>query len=85
MSSSRKIVQIFLASPSDLPDERQAAKAVVDAFNKQWADYLGIQVELVGWEDTFKRFGRPQEQINLDLDRCEAFIGMLLAQMGYPA
>jgi hypothetical protein len=49
----------------------------VDAFNKRWADWLGIQIELVGWEDTFKRWGRPQEQINLDLDRCEAFIGML--------
>jgi uncharacterized protein DUF4062 len=84
MSSSRKIVQIFLASPSDLPDERQAAKAVVDAFNKQWADWLGIQVELIGWEDTFKRFGRPQEQINLDLDRCEAFIGMLWRKWGTP-
>jgi hypothetical protein len=84
MSSSRKIVQIFLASPSDLPDERQAAKAVVDAFNKEWAEYLGIQVELIGWEDTFKRFGRPQEQINLDLDRCEAFIGMLWRKWGTP-
>jgi hypothetical protein len=84
MPSSRKIVQIFLASPSDLPDERQAAKAVVDAFNKQWADWLGIQVELIGWEDTFKRFGRPQEQINLDLDRCEAFIGMLWRKWGTP-
>jgi hypothetical protein len=49
-----------------------------------WADWLGIQVELVGWEDIFKRFGRPQEQINLDLDRCEAFIGMLWRKWGTP-
>ncbi|WP_316395790.1 DUF4062 domain-containing protein [Bradyrhizobium sp. 33ap4] len=84
MSSSRKIVQIFLASPSDLPNERQVAKLAIDSFNKQWADWLGIQVELVGWEDTFKRFGRPQEQINLDLDRCEAFIGMLWRKWGTP-
>lgn len=84
MSHSRKIVQIFLASPSDLPEERQAAKAVIDSFNKQWADWLGIQVELIGWEDTFKRFGRPQEQINVDLDRCEAFIGMLWRKWGTP-
>lgn len=84
MAGSRKIVQIFLASPGDLQDERRSAKEVVDALNKQWADWLGIQVELVGWEDTFKRSGRPQEQINLDLDRCEAFIGMLWRRWGTP-
>jgi uncharacterized protein DUF4062 len=84
MANNRKVVQIFLASPGDLQDERQAAKAAVDAFNKRWADWLGIQVELIGWEDTFKRFGRPQEQINLDLDRCEAFIGMMWRKWGSP-
>jgi uncharacterized protein DUF4062 len=84
MANSRKVVQIFLASPGDLQDERKAAKAVVDAFNRQWADWFGIQVELVGWEDTFKRWGRPQEQINLDLDRCEAFIGVLWRKWGTP-
>jgi Domain of unknown function (DUF4062) len=84
MANNRKVVQIFLASPGDLQDERQAAKAAVDAFNRRWADWLGIQVELIGWEDTFKRFGRPQEQINLDLDRCEAFIGMMWRKWGSP-
>jgi Domain of unknown function (DUF4062) len=84
MANARKVVQIFLASPGDLQEERQAAKAAVDVFNKRWADWFGIQVELVGWEDTFKRFGRPQEQINLDLDRCEAFIGMMWRKWGSP-
>ncbi len=84
MANSRKIVQIFLASPGDLQNERQTAKAVVDAFNKRWADWFDIQIELVGWEDTFKRFGRPQAQINLDLDRCEAFVGMLSRKWGTP-
>ncbi len=84
MANNRKVVQIFLASPGDLQEERQAAKAAVDVFNKRWADWFGIQVELVGWEDTFKRFGRPQEQINLDLDRCDAFIGMMWRKWGSP-
>ena len=84
MANNRKVVQIFLASPGDLQPERQAAKAAVDAFNKGWANWLSIQVELVGWEDTFKRFGRPQSQINLDLDRCDAFIGMMWRKWGSP-
>ncbi|TWB91295.1 uncharacterized protein DUF4062 [Bradyrhizobium macuxiense] len=84
MANSRKIIQIFLASPGDLQNERQTAKLVVDAFNKRWADWFDIQIELVGWEDTFKRFGRPQAQINLDLDRCEAFIGLMWRKWGTP-
>jgi hypothetical protein len=77
MAASRKLVKVFLASPGDLTDERRAAKHVVDTFNKQWADHLGIHVELVGWEDTVSRFGRPQESINRDLDQCELFIGII--------
>jgi len=84
MADSRKIVRIFLASPGDLQEERQAAKSVVDEFNKLWADRLGIHVELVGWEDTVSRFGRPQELINRDLERCEAFVGLMWRRWGMP-
>lgn len=82
MTGSRKIIKVFLASPGDLNDERQAAKSVVDEINKIWADFLGYQVELVGWEDTFPGFGRPQTQINHDLVRCEYFIGMIWMRWG---
>ena len=84
MATSRKIVKVFLASPGDLQDERRAAKHVVDVFNKQWADNLGIHIELVGWEDTVSRFGRPQESINRDLDQCELFIGVMWKKWGTP-
>ncbi len=52
MADSRKIIKAFLASPGDLTEERRVAKSVVDDFNENWADDLGYQVELVGWEDT---------------------------------
>jgi hypothetical protein len=84
MADTRKIVKVFLASPGDLPDERRAANAVVDEFNKLWADALGYHVELVGWEDTVSRYGRPQELINQDLDQCELFIGMMWKKWGTP-
>lgn len=84
MTTSRKIIKVFLASPGDLQDERRAAKRVVDAFNKQWADYLGVHIELVGWEDTVSRFGRPQESINRELDQCELFIGLMWKKWGSP-
>lgn len=84
MSESRKIIRVFLASPGDLQDERKAAKAVVDEFNKLWADDLGYHVELVGWEDTISQYGRPQGTINQDLARCELVIGMIWKRWGTP-
>ncbi|MPR13386.1 DUF4062 domain-containing protein [Microvirga tunisiensis] len=84
MTSSRKIVRAFLASPGDLVQERKIAKRVVDEFNNSWADQLGCQVELVGWERTVTSFGRPQELINRDLAGCELFIGMMWKRWGTP-
>ena len=84
MADSRKIVRVFLASAGDLRDERLAAKSVVDGFNSLWADQLGYHVELVAWEETVSRFGRPQALINQDLERCELFVGMMWTEWGSP-
>jgi hypothetical protein len=84
MTETRKVIKVFLASPGDLADERRAAKSVVDEFNRLWADSLGYHVELVGWEETVSRFGRPQEIINRDLERCEFFVGMVFRRWGTP-
>ena len=84
MPDTRKIVKVFLASPGDLQEERHAAKSVVDEFNNNWADHLGYQVELVGWEDTVSAYGRPQATINRDLEQCEFFIGMMWKRWGTP-
>jgi hypothetical protein len=82
MATDRTIVRVFLASPGDLVDERRAAKGVVDEFNRLWANALGYQFELVGWEDTAPSFGRPQALINRDLEECELFIGMMWKKWG---
>jgi hypothetical protein len=84
MAETRKLVRVFIASPSDLRDERVIAKSVVDEFNNIWADTLGYQVELVGWEDAVSVFGRPQSVINKDLERCELFVGLLWKRWGTP-
>lgn len=84
MSSIRNIVKVFLASPGDLSEERRAAKGVVDEFNITWAEQLGYQVQLVGWEDTLSVWGRPQETINRDLVQCELFIGLMWKKWGTP-
>ncbi len=84
MTEIRKVVKVFLASPGDLPDERRAAKAVVDELNDEYAEEFGYQVELIGWEDTVTAFGRPQATINRELERCELFVGLMWKKWGTP-
>jgi hypothetical protein len=84
MADTRKIVRVFLASPGDLGEERQAAKDSVDEINGLLANELGYHVELVGWEDTVSVFGRPQAIINAELDRCELFVGLIWRRWGTP-
>jgi hypothetical protein len=84
MTDIRKIIRVFLASPGDLPEERRAAKVVVDETNYGFANELGYQIELVGWEDTVSVYGRPQAIINAELDRCELFLGLMWKRWGTP-
>ena len=82
--NSLKIVRVFLASPSDLSNERLIARAAVDEINKTVARPAGFHVDLIGWEDTLSAAGRPQGLINEDLVTCQMFIGMLWARWGTP-
>ena len=84
MSSTRTVLRVFLASPGDLQEERTAVRDVVDEFNVSWADELGYQIELLGWEETVASYGRPQDHINRDVDRCDLFIGMIWKRWGTP-
>ena len=84
MLSTRKIIYAFLASPGDLQDERKAVRDVVTEFNESLADKFGCQIELLGGEDTAAGFGRPQELINQDVDRCALFIGLIWRRWGTP-
>ena len=84
MPSTRKILRAFLASPGDLQEERQAIRDVVAEFNDSWADELGYQVELLGWEETVAGYGRPQHLINQEVDQCDLFIGMIYKRWGTP-
>lgn len=84
MAETRKVIRAFLASPGDLQDERVAIRDVVREFNEIWADRLGYQVELMGWEETVAGYGRAQEIINQEVDRCDLFIGMMWKKWGTP-
>jgi hypothetical protein len=78
------VIRVFLASPSDLAEERRIARAAVDEINKTVARPAGFHVDLIGWEDTLSSARRPQAIINDEMETCQMFIGMLWARWGTP-
>lgn len=83
MPELTRLVRVFIGSPSDVSDERIAARHSVEELNDQWS-WTGFRIELVGWEDTVAGVGRPQELINRDLEKCDLFIGVLWKRWGSP-
>ena len=83
MTTELKVLNVFLASPGDLPDERSKAKEVVDELN-QTARLLGWRIELLGWEDVAPGYVRPQSKINEHVDTCNLFVGLLYKRWGQP-
>jgi hypothetical protein len=82
MSSNINLLQVFIASPSDLVDERRAIKEIADSLNMAFGSEVGLQVQLLGWEDRLPGYGRPQAQINEDVDKADLFIGFLWRRWG---
>lgn len=84
MAGNRKVISFFLASPGDLDEERKIVKDVIDDLNQMFGNKLSILIELVGWEDTGSKIGRPQALINKELERCDVFIGLIWKRWGTP-
>jgi len=82
LSENIRIIRVFIASPGGLEDERRAAREVVQEINQSHSEHWGCQFNLVGWEDTIPGYQRPQSLINIDLDKCQYFIGVLWNRWG---
>jgi hypothetical protein len=80
---TRNILNVFIASPSDLNAERRVAREIVTEVNDMLRS-TNWSIELLGWEDTLPGYGRPQARINRDVDRCDLFIGLLWRRWGTP-
>src|ERR1017187_10116957 len=77
------VLTVFLASPSDLADERRRAFQVAAEVNET-IKRIGWWIDLLGWEDTLPGYGRPQARINRDVERCDLFVGLLWRKWGTP-
>ena len=83
-SSNPRVLKVFLASPSDLAEERASAQTLVPKINSLLRDRLGAYIDLIVWEDERPRVGRPQSMINRHVGACDLFIGALWESWGQP-
>jgi hypothetical protein len=82
--SQLRVLNIFLASPGDLVEERKIARLVVEELNNSIGRPLGWRIELYGWEDSPIGIVRPQSQINQEVNQCDLFVGLLWERWGHP-
>jgi hypothetical protein len=81
------VLTVFVASPSDVVEERDSLEYVIREINTLWESSRRIRLELVRWE-THAYPGvssDPQAVINEQLcDSCDIFIGILWKKFGTP-
>lgn len=85
MAKTITLYKIFLASPSDLYDERTLAEEVVEELNLSTFNNSNIKIELVRWETHANPdIGEyPQQVINNDIGNdYDIFIGLLWSKFG---
>ena len=85
MAKTQTLLQVFVASPSDLVDERKVLEEVIDEINLTWSDAHNIRLELVKWEThTRPEFGEDgQDVINRQIgDEYDIFLGVMWGRFG---
>lgn len=87
MPRNSTVLQVFVASPSDVTEERTTLDSVIAELNRTWAGSLGIVFEVLKWE-THARPGfdaDAQAVINSQIpDDYDVFIGILWSRLGTP-
>lgn len=85
MARQTTIFQIFVASPSDVVEERAILEQVITQLNQIWSRTLGLTFELLKWEKAVRPgfSSDPQavinNQIGVDYD---VFIGIFWGRLG---
>lgn len=87
MARHEHVLSVFVASPSDVADERSRLEDVIRELNTTWSRELGLRLELVRWEThAYPDFGTDaQDVINNQVpDDFDIFIGIMWCRHGTP-
>jgi hypothetical protein len=78
-------LRVFLASPGDVPQEREALPRVVDEFNVTIGPLSDCRLEAIRWEThATPDAGRAQAVLNDQLSDYDIFIGIMWRRFGTP-
>lgn len=78
-----KIIKIFLASSSELKDDREQFEIFINRENKKYIKQ-GIFLELVVWEDFIDAMSktRLQDEYNKAITQCHIFVSLFHTKVG---
>lgn len=84
---SANVYKVFLASPSDVPKERQIAREVIQKWNELHSENTNVVLHPIGWEThSYSSMGdRAQGILNKQiLKDADFLIGMFWTRIGTP-
>ncbi|MBL8870504.1 MAG: hypothetical protein JNK90_11965 [Planctomycetaceae bacterium] len=87
MARQETILSVFVASPSDVDEERNRLEEVIRELNTAWSRELGVRLDLIRWEThAYPSFGEDaqaviNDQIPNDFD---VFVGLMWYRFGTP-
>lgn len=87
MAQKVTLYKIFVASPSDVRDERNLLEEIIDEINLSTLSRNNIRVELIKWETHVNPdiSDYPQKVINEDIDNdYDIFLGIIWSRFGSP-
>jgi hypothetical protein len=78
-----KKIKLFLASSSELKEDREQFEIFINRKNKMWVD-KGIFLELIIWEDFLDALSqtRLQDEYNKAIRECDIFVMLFATKVG---
>jgi hypothetical protein len=77
-------LKVFIASPSDLSEERERARQILQFTSETYGDERGIHLKAVGWEDVPPGLGDPQSLINHFSEGADLVVVIFARRFGTP-
>jgi hypothetical protein len=87
MRKNVTVVQVFVAGPSDVDDERRQLEEVITELNLTWSHSLNIRLDLLTWRThAVPGIGEDaQDVVNRSIpDDYDIFIGIMWSRFGSP-
>lgn len=83
MEKDMRELRVFMASPGDLTDEREAPRNLERRLSAMFRG-RGVRISIEGWEEVQPDAGAPQELINPLVHGCDVLVGLLNVRWGTP-